>query len=94
VNRFEQTKLPVTYHTMSSQQDINDKFNRADVNHDGTIDEQEFRQFLGPVIRDERRLSGTLTPQDADAIVSLFFIFNCFYLLYLNNRCLVSCQCK
>lgn len=73
---------------MSSEQDIHNQFNRADINHDGTIDEQEFRQFLGPVIRDERRLSGTLTPQDADAIVSLAFYFF-FHLSHMF--CLVSC---
>ena len=49
---------------MSTGQGYGQQFNRADVNHDGTIDEGEFRQFLGPVIRDERRLSGSLTPQD------------------------------
>lgn len=59
---------------MSIEEDINNKFNRADVNHDGTIDEQEFRQFLGPVIRDERRLSGTLTQQDVQAMVIFSFL--------------------
>jgi Ca2+-binding EF-hand superfamily protein len=53
---------------MSSKQSYDSQFNRADVNHDGTIDEGEFRQFLGPVIHDERRLSGNLTQQDLQAL--------------------------
>ncbi|CAF3705705.1 unnamed protein product, partial [Adineta steineri] len=43
-----------------SAQRFDTQFDRADVNHDGGVDEQEFRQFLGPV-RDERRLSGNLS---------------------------------
>ncbi|CAF1341865.1 unnamed protein product [Adineta steineri] len=46
-----------------SAQRFDTQFDRADVNHDGGVDEQEFRQFLGPV-RDERRLSGNLSTQD------------------------------
>ena len=49
---------------MTARQNFAPEFNRADANHDGTIDEGEFRQFLGPVVKDERRLSGTLSPQD------------------------------
>jgi hypothetical protein len=64
---------------MSAQQNYGSQFNRADVNHDGTIDEREFRQFLGPVIKDERRLSGTLTPQDIQQfnvnVISFFILF-------------------
>ncbi|CAF0981928.1 unnamed protein product [Adineta steineri] len=45
------------------QRSYDDQFNHADVNHDGGVDQQEFRQFLGPV-RDERRLSGNLSAQD------------------------------
>ena len=52
---------------MSESQRIESQFHRADTNHDGTIDEREFRQFLGPVIRDERRLSGSLSPNDIQA---------------------------
>ncbi|CAF1356515.1 unnamed protein product [Rotaria sp. Silwood1] len=48
---------------MGEQQRIDSEFNRADLNHDGTIDELEFRQFLGP-IRDERRLSGNINYRD------------------------------
>ncbi|CAF3823332.1 unnamed protein product [Rotaria sp. Silwood1] len=48
---------------MGEQQRIESQFNRADLNRDGTIDEREFRQFLGP-IRDERRLSGNINDQD------------------------------
>jgi len=60
---------------MSTQTNYGSQFNRADVNHDGTIDEGEFRNFLGPVIKDERRLSGTLTPQDLQSLnVSFTFI--------------------
>ena len=58
---------------MSGGQRFDNQFNRADVNHDGTIDEQEFRQFLGPVIRDERRLSGTLTQKDIQAFAVRVF---------------------
>jgi len=54
---------------MSGQQGFANQFNRADINHDGTIDEQEFRQFLGPV-RDERRLSGNISARDVQAFVS------------------------
>jgi Ca2+-binding EF-hand superfamily protein len=59
---------------MSGPQRYDNQFNRADANHDGTIDEREFRQFLGPVIKDERRLSGTLNPQDIQnfAVTFLF----------------------
>jgi Ca2+-binding EF-hand superfamily protein len=53
---------------MSSEQDYGSQFNRADVNHDGTIDEGEFRQFLGPLIKDERRLSGNLTQHDLQSL--------------------------
>ncbi len=60
---------------MSGEQNIANQFNRADANHDGTIDEREFRQFLGPVIKDERRLSGTLSPQDIQALVICFLYF-------------------
>jgi Ca2+-binding EF-hand superfamily protein len=63
---------------MSGQQNFAPQFNRADANHDGTIDEGEFRQFLGPVIKDERRLSGTLSPQDIQKFnvsYSLTFFF-------------------
>jgi Ca2+-binding EF-hand superfamily protein len=61
---------------MSGQQNYGQQFNRADTNHDGTIDEGEFRHFLGPVIKDERRLSGTLTPQDLQKFnVNIFFSF-------------------
>jgi len=56
-----------------SAQNFDNQFNRADVNHDGGIDEGEFRQFLGPV-RDERRLSGNLTSTDVQAFVSLNLI--------------------
>ncbi|CAF5012649.1 unnamed protein product, partial [Rotaria sp. Silwood1] len=42
---------------------LTNEFNRADLNHDGTIDELEFRQFLGPII-DERRLSGNINYRD------------------------------
>lgn len=58
---------------MSEGQRFDNQFSRADVNHDGTIDEQEFRQFLGPVIRDERRLSGTLTQKDIQAFAVRIF---------------------
>ncbi|CAF1339272.1 unnamed protein product [Rotaria magnacalcarata] len=54
---------------MAEQTTINGQFDRADINHDGTIDEQEFRQFLGPV-RDERRLSGNISQQDIQQIQS------------------------
>ena len=47
---------------MSNQ--VGAAFNRADANNDGTIDEGEFRQFLGPVIRDEKRLSGNISAQE------------------------------
>ena len=50
---------------MAQRQSFDNQFNRADANHDGTIDEREFRQFLGPVIKDERRLSGNVSAQDA-----------------------------
>ncbi|CAF0825452.1 unnamed protein product [Adineta ricciae] len=43
---------------MSNPQRFDNEFNQADINHDGGIDEREFRQFLGPV-KDERRLSGS-----------------------------------
>jgi len=60
---------------MSTQSNYGSEFNRADTNHDGTIDEGEFRHFLGPVIKDERRLSGTLTQQDLQSLnVSFIFI--------------------
>ncbi len=59
---------------MSGQQGYGSQFNRADANHDGTIDETEFRQFLGPVIKDERRLSGTLSPQDLQNL-NVTFVF-------------------
>lgn len=50
---------------MSSAQNYNNQFCRADVSHDGTIDEQKFRQWLGPVIKAERRLSGSrVIPQE------------------------------
>ncbi|CAF3217574.1 unnamed protein product [Rotaria sp. Silwood2] len=48
---------------MGEQQRIENQFNRADLNHDGSIDEQEFRLFLGP-IQDGRRLSGNINYQD------------------------------
>ncbi|CAF4024931.1 unnamed protein product [Rotaria sordida] len=48
---------------MGEQQIIANQFNRADLNHDGTIDEQEFRQFLGPV-RNYNRLSANINYQD------------------------------
>ncbi|CAF1051862.1 unnamed protein product [Rotaria sordida] len=48
---------------MGEQQRIESQFNRADLNHDGTIDEQEFRQFLGPV-RDYRRLPENINYQN------------------------------
>jgi Ca2+-binding EF-hand superfamily protein len=65
-----------------SGQIYENQFNRADANHDGTIDEREFRQFLGPVIKDERRLSGTLTQQDVQAIVNFILIIFHFLLLF------------
>ena len=49
---------------MAQRQSFDNQFNRADANRDGTIDEREFRQFLGPVIKDERRLSGNVNAQD------------------------------
>ena len=58
---------------MSGRQSYENQFNRADVNHDGTIDEQEFRQFLGPIIKDQRRLSGSLSPEEAQALVSYLY---------------------
>jgi len=61
---------------MSNPQIFDNQFNRADVNHDGAIDEREFRQFLGPVIN-ERRLSGTAA--DLQTIVSWNFIL--FYFI-------------
>ena len=61
---------------MSAQQNYGQQFNRADGNHDGTIDEREFRQFLGPVIKDERRLSGGLTPHDLQQFNVSFFSFS------------------
>ncbi|CAF1431168.1 unnamed protein product [Rotaria sordida] len=48
---------------MAQQYRIESQFNSADLNRDGTIDEKEFRQFLGPV-RDEQRLSGNMNYQD------------------------------
>jgi hypothetical protein len=56
---------------MNSPIDYSQQFVRADTNHDGTIDEREFRQFLGPVIN-ERRLSGSAA--DMQTFVSFFFI--------------------
>lgn len=56
---------------MSAQQNYDGQFNRADTNHDGGIDEQEFRQYLGPV-RDERRLSGSLSASEAQAFAVSF----------------------
>jgi Ca2+-binding EF-hand superfamily protein len=58
---------------MANTHQFDNQFNRADVNHDGTIDEQEFRQFLGPVIKDQRRLSGTLSPEEVQALVNQIF---------------------
>jgi len=55
---------------MSSEHRFDNQFNRADANHDGGIDEQEFRQYLGPVIKDQRRLSGTLSPEEVQAFVN------------------------
>ncbi len=55
---------------MSNPQVFDNQFNRADINHDGAIDEGEFRQFLGPVIN-ERRLSGSAA--DMQAMVSFYF---------------------
>ena len=52
---------------MNSNRNYDSQFNRADAQHHGAINEREFRQFLGPVIKDERRLSGTLNPQDIQA---------------------------
>ena len=66
-----------------SGQRFDNQFNRADVNHDGTIDEQEFRQFLGPVIKDQRRLSGSLSPQEAQAFV-ISFRFNSNHFFFFS----------
>lgn len=63
---------------MSNQYIFDSQFYRADVNHDGTIDEQEFRQFLGP-LRDERILSGTILSSDVQAFVSLLLFY--FYII-------------
>ncbi|UJR29718.1 hypothetical protein I4U23_017267 [Adineta vaga] len=52
-----------------SAQRFDNQFNQADANHDGTIDEKEFRQFLGPV-QNERRLSGNISQQDIKAFQS------------------------
>ena len=61
---------------MSSEHNYNSQFVLADANHDGTIDEKEFRQFLGPVIRDEKRLSGNISQHDIQRLsVSYFKIF-------------------
>jgi hypothetical protein len=43
---------------MSDSQRFGNQFDRADINHDGTTDEQEFRQLVEPIIN-ERRLFGT-----------------------------------
>jgi hypothetical protein len=73
---------------MSSTQNFNTQFVRADANHDGTIDEKEFRQFLGPVVRDERRLSGNITQQDIkDFNVSYFFKY--LFVFIFNNKSLI-----
>ena len=60
---------------MSDKEIIDRQFNRADINHDGGIDEQEFRQFLGPLIKDERRLSGNISHQDVQAFAVSFLLF-------------------
>lgn len=57
---------------MSNPQGFDNQFNRADINHDGAIDEREFRQFLGPIIN-ERRLSGNISAAEIQNIVSFFF---------------------
>ena len=60
---------------MGEQQIIASQFNRADLNHDGTIDEQEFRQFLGPV-KNYNRLSANINYQDIQNLnVSIHFLF-------------------
>jgi hypothetical protein len=58
---------------MSAQRSYEGEFNQADANHDGGIDEREFRQYLGPV-RDERRLSGSLSAQEAQAFAVSFYL--------------------
>jgi len=64
-----------------SAQRFDNQFNRADENHDGTIDPSEFRHFLGP-IQNERRLSGNISAEDIKNFVrktSNFFCYlNCF----------------
>jgi Ca2+-binding EF-hand superfamily protein len=51
-----------------SAQRFDNQFNRADINHDGTIDQSEFRNFLGP-IQNERRLSGNISAEDVKNFV-------------------------
>jgi len=43
---------------MNDSQRFANQFDRADINHNGTTDEQEFGQLIEPIIN-ERRLSGT-----------------------------------
>jgi len=52
---------------MNSQIDYSQQFVRADTNHDGTIDEREFRQFLGPRLQDQTTPSPSLTEKDLKA---------------------------
>ena len=72
---------------MSAGQRYDNQFNRADANHDGTIDEREFRQFLGPVIKDERRLSGSLTQQDIQALAVSVLLSSLSSVTALLLRC-------
>ncbi|CAF0953506.1 unnamed protein product [Adineta steineri] len=55
---------------MNSSDDFSKEFIRADTNHDGIIDEREFRSFLGPVIQLQKNQSPQFTNEDIQAFNS------------------------
>jgi hypothetical protein len=52
---------------MNSSINYHEEFLRADTNHNGTIDEREFRSFLGPIKQVEKSRASQLTKEDLEA---------------------------
>jgi len=67
---------------MNSSINYHQEFVRADTNHNGKVDEREFRSFLGPVKQFEKSRASQFTKEDLEAFNVKFNSIIYFILFY------------
>ncbi len=76
---------------MNSSINYHQEFLRADTNHNGKVDEREFRSFLGPVKQVEQSRASQFTKEDLEAfnvkLNSIIYILFYLILFHLVNSC-------